>query len=307
MCGTCLSIRDNFGQAARIGLNRDALILSMLIEQLSAGQAIDRAEAGRCALRGMRKAEVVPPASNAARYAAAVSVMMARTITGDHIEDADHAGRTTRVAFRVLDRAVHTAHGVLPQFGDQFDEIARQVGNEARIHTEPGLGFADYIAPAEKACGLAYQGVAELIGRGDLGDALYRMGAAYGRIVTLIDALEDFEADAEQHAFNLIASSWPTLSRAEQFRAANSEIAGALRSIDESLESLSIDRASVVGRLMTETLSARTRQAAQQAPAASRPKKPVGLAGLITVLPAVLLLKGDVVCCEVDDCSSCCG
>ena len=45
MCGACLGIRDELGQAARIALNRDALILSVLAEHI--GAPLEREFAGR--------------------------------------------------------------------------------------------------------------------------------------------------------------------------------------------------------------------------------------------------------------------
>src|SRR2546429_2398647 len=55
LCGMCLALRDDHGQAARLVANYDALLVSVLVEaQLMAPAA--RRQAGRCALRGVRRA-----------------------------------------------------------------------------------------------------------------------------------------------------------------------------------------------------------------------------------------------------------
>src|SRR3984957_18569779 len=52
-----LSLRDDHGQAARLATNYDGLVISVLAEAQAQG-APERRTAGRCALRGLRKADV---------------------------------------------------------------------------------------------------------------------------------------------------------------------------------------------------------------------------------------------------------
>ncbi|MET9200468.1 DUF5685 family protein, partial [Gordonia sp. NPDC003585] len=54
MCGLCVSLRDNHGQAMRLTTNTDAVMVSVL----TAAQRVEApasTEVGRCALRGMRR------------------------------------------------------------------------------------------------------------------------------------------------------------------------------------------------------------------------------------------------------------
>jgi hypothetical protein len=65
----CRALRGDHGQAARLATNYDGLIISVLAEAQADG-APQRKAAGRCALRGMRKADVaveVPPSSRTGR------------------------------------------------------------------------------------------------------------------------------------------------------------------------------------------------------------------------------------------------
>src|ERR1700740_1665943 len=48
LCGMCLSLRDDHGQAARLATNYDGLVISVLAEAQSDG-APQRRTAGRCA------------------------------------------------------------------------------------------------------------------------------------------------------------------------------------------------------------------------------------------------------------------
>lgn len=51
LCGMCLALRGEHGQAARLATNYDGLIISVLAEA-QADSAPERKAAGRCALRG---------------------------------------------------------------------------------------------------------------------------------------------------------------------------------------------------------------------------------------------------------------
>jgi hypothetical protein len=329
----------------------------MLIEELSGGPADNRVEAGRCPLRGMRKAQVAAPSSNATKYAATMSVVMTRTVLSDHLDDADRAGPTARLAFPYLDRAVRRASVVLPQFGDQLTKLAAYVSREAQGHLTDGGGLDSYLAPVESACGLAYRGISILLDRPETGDALYGIGTSYGKMVALIDALEDFESDCDEGKFNIIAAAWPELSRADQCQAVRAELNQANQRIVESLDALTVPADSVVRHLLVDMLTGRARKAlghfgysftveapvAVEAPVeapvaaetpvdqpaapgdpaaegAANPTEPLQrhLAGhhhgrrrsrarTAALLPAVLLLNGDCVCVEMNDCGDCDG
>jgi len=78
LCGMCLSLRDDHGQAARLATNYDGLVISVLAEAQAEG-APGRRTAGPCALRGMRRADVA--VGDGARLAATVSLALAALMT----------------------------------------------------------------------------------------------------------------------------------------------------------------------------------------------------------------------------------
>src|SRR6516165_6087386 len=88
LCGMCLSLRDDHGQAARLATNYDGLVISVLAEAQADG-APERRTAGRCALRGMRKADVA--IGDCTRLAATVSLVLAAAKLRDHADDGDGA------------------------------------------------------------------------------------------------------------------------------------------------------------------------------------------------------------------------
>src|SRR6188472_4610871 len=88
LCGLCLTLRDEHGQRARLVTNYDGLVISVLLDA-QAPAAGPRRTAGPCALRGLRRAEVVDSAGDGARLAAAVSLVLAAAKANDHVADRD--------------------------------------------------------------------------------------------------------------------------------------------------------------------------------------------------------------------------
>ncbi|HCU95916.1 MAG TPA: hypothetical protein DHU96_25640 [Actinobacteria bacterium] len=88
LCGLCLALRDLHGQAARLVTNYDCLLVSVLTDA-QRPLALQRRVAGPCALRGMRRAEVVDAAAAGEQLAAAVSLLLAAGKIGDHVADRD--------------------------------------------------------------------------------------------------------------------------------------------------------------------------------------------------------------------------
>lgn len=76
LCGLCLTLRAEHGQAARLVTNYDGLLVSVLVEA-QAPELSPRRKAGPCALRGMQTAEVVTARAQGARLAAAASLLLA--------------------------------------------------------------------------------------------------------------------------------------------------------------------------------------------------------------------------------------
>ena len=86
MCGLCLALRDGHGQSARVATNYDGLVIALLVEAQSTAPP-QRRDAGRCPLRGMRRADVA--IGQSVQLAAAVSLVLAAARTRDHVDDRD--------------------------------------------------------------------------------------------------------------------------------------------------------------------------------------------------------------------------
>ncbi len=243
LCGLCLQLRDRGGQPARLTTNVDAVVLSVLVDALRAEPLATRT-AGPCVLRGLRRAEVVAPEQPAVLHAAAVSLTMAGVKIADHVADGDgllaHVpapARSVGDRWRELGEALGEA--AASPSGELAAAVARSTRRE-RLGVPDGVldgaaRFGWFAEPTEDAAATAFAHTAVLAGRPDDEVALGRLGRAFGRIVYLLDAVEDESDDLAAERFNALVASFPSHERAAGaaalFRAAHGELRAGFEAI----------------------------------------------------------------------------
>jgi hypothetical protein len=215
MCGLCLALRDDHGQASRIATNYDGLVVSVLAAAQSEECAGTRT-AGRCPLRGMRGAEVFD--GSGARLAAAVSLMLASAKITDHIEDGDglYGRRGVRaVAGRVAERWRRGAQESGAGLGFDGAALVAVVDRQREVERAagPGTDILEVTRPTEEATGEAFAHTAVLAGRPDNAAPLREAGRLFGRVAHLLDAVEDREEDEAKGAWNPITATGTGLQR----------------------------------------------------------------------------------------------
>lgn len=218
MCGLCLSLRDDHGQASRVATNYDGLVLSVLTAAQSEEQSGTR-KAGRCPLRGMRGADVAD--GSGARLASTVSLMLASAKISDHIADGDglYARPGVRaVAGRVAARWRRGAQESGDGLGLDGAALAAVVDRqrEAELSAREGTDVLTVTRPTEEATGEAFAHTAVLAGVPANADPLREAGRLFGRAAHLLDAVEDLEEDLANGAWNPLTATGTPVSRARE-------------------------------------------------------------------------------------------
>ena len=204
LCGLCLSLRDDHGQAARLATNYDGLIVSVLAEAQADGVP-ERRAAGRCALRRMRRADVA--AGDCARLAATVSLVLAAAKMRDHADDRDGAlgRRGIRDAAGALAKR-WTAAGARAggELGFEVGVLTEAVGRQGAVEAGagPGTSLLAVTEPTETATAAAFGYTAVLAGKPGNEAALAEAGRLFGRVAHLLDAVEDLAADQASGTWN---------------------------------------------------------------------------------------------------------
>src|SRR3984885_5890886 len=216
LCGLCLGLRDDYGQAARIATNYDGLVVSLLVEAQSADQPTRR-KAGRCPLRGMKRADVAT--GDCVRLAAVVSLALAAARVRDHV--ADHHGMVgvagvrpaaPRIPARWVRQGTDTGHTLGFDTGVLVAAMDRQAELEATAG--PGSSLLLVTEPTETAVAEAFAHTAVLAGRPGNQAPLREVGQLFGRLAHLLDAVEDYDDDLARGKWNPLRATETPMEQA---------------------------------------------------------------------------------------------
>ncbi|REE99445.1 DUF5685 family protein [Thermomonospora umbrina] len=219
MCGLCLTLRAEHGQAARLVTNYDGLLVSVLAEAQSPERSPHR-KAGPCALRGMRSADVVDAKAEGARLAAAVSLLLAAAKTRDHIVDRDKAYGRRLVAAgagRMADRWDAAGGRTGSALGFDASVLRYAVDRQVELEAAGGLGLLELTEPTETAVAAAFAHTAVLAGKPHNAESLSEAGRFFGRLAHLIDAVEDLEPDRATGAYNPLLATGTDPAEARRY------------------------------------------------------------------------------------------
>lgn len=255
LCGLCLALRDTSGQLARATTNVDAVVLSVLVEAQMA-DPVERSDAGRCPLRGMRSAIAISPAEAPARLGAAVSLAMGAAKLADHADDGDGvAGRLRGPARRLAARWERQGTDLAVGLGADTSKLAAEARRQAMVESVRERGVWDYAAPTARAAGEAFALTSAAAGMAQNAGPLRRAGMSYGRIVYLLDAVEDRVEDARSGRFNALDACAGDPDPADLFVAAHTELVGALAEVEmvrpELAHALLVHELARIGRRRT--------------------------------------------------------
>ncbi|WP_144127799.1 DUF5685 family protein [Catellatospora sichuanensis] len=215
LCGLCLALRDEHGQAARIVTNYDGLIISVLTQAQLTG--LHRRTAGPCPLRGMRTAAVAD--GTGARLAATVSLVLASAKLSDHAADGDgaYARRPVAAGARLVARRwAARAHRSGLDLGLDTRVLLAAVHGQREVERAVLLGgsLLTVTEPTEIATAAAFAHTAVLAGRPGNAEPLAEAGRFFGRIAHLLDAVEDLAADRAAGAWNPLLATGASFAQA---------------------------------------------------------------------------------------------
>lgn len=201
LCGLCLSLRDNYGHPARLATNYDAAVLSVLC----AAQADQPQKTynSNCPLRRNRQATITAPDTVGAQYAAAVSLVMAAAKIQDHVADGETVWRyLPNVANAVSGSWLKRAKKQMARLNFDTHKILEQTQRQVELEAKLQQDFYVYSQPTELAVGAAFRHTAVLVHKPHNQEPLFQMGRMFGRIMYLLDSVQDLASDVANDLFN---------------------------------------------------------------------------------------------------------
>jgi hypothetical protein len=246
LCGLCLTLRDEAGQSARVLTGYDALLLSVLVEAQVG--ALPTTTAGRCPLRGMRPADVVRADLPAIQLAAAGSLLTGAAGLQDKLADGDLPLGTRSMAR--LASARYEKQGIALADRVRLDPTAiLGVAAVAQaVETGAESSLEDLLAPSGAVVAALFAHTAAVAGCTDNARGLARAGDAFGRLVHLLDAVDDRADDDRRGAFNPLSATGTT--RGDAHRLARS----LTRAVTEALDEVALAEPALALRLLGKEL-----------------------------------------------------
>jgi hypothetical protein len=204
LCGLCLTLKAEGGQASRALTGYDLLLLSVLVEAQTG--LSERTGAAPCPLRGFRTADVLPATSDAARFAAAGSFLAGAAAVEDKIRDRDVPQVAAPAAARWAKTAGERGRRLAGESG--FDgSVLSQATQAAAAAENTSEDLDGLLAASGRAVAALFAHTAIVAGKPVNAAALGRVGDAFGRLVHLLDAVEDFQSDVRRGNFNPLAAT----------------------------------------------------------------------------------------------------
>jgi hypothetical protein len=213
-CGTCKTIGGLYGQASRALLNHDTVFLAELLSALSGtDRQLDqwnRAYQSYNCLALPRDPTAMPLVL---QYAAAATLTLAEFKLADHLTDSKQ--RRWRVARRVFSKGFLRAAAQLRQWDFPVAELRRallsQETREAQAlsaTTAPDAMLDELAEPTATATALFMTHGTQLAGVASVTETMRRIGRSFGGLVYCLDALEDYEKDAQRGDFNALRAAF---------------------------------------------------------------------------------------------------
>lgn len=207
-CGTCKTTGALYGQKARFLLNHDAVFLAEILSALS-GENVKDWEKSYQSFNCLKLPENEMPKS--LQFAATTSVILLEFKLADHV--ADEKKKRYRWARKAFSEEFQKAEKLLKSRNFPLDEIRDILQTqEARESANGGKNAADFLsdlaAPTAATTAIFFSEGAKQIGKSELQNSAYALGFAFGKLIYLLDAFEDYERDFRANQFNALRAAF---------------------------------------------------------------------------------------------------
>jgi hypothetical protein len=244
-CGTCKTMGALYGQACRFLLNNDAVFLAELLTQIERSQASEPMPEWVNEYRSYNCLTLPGDASKLPlplMIASDVTMLLAALKLDDQRKDTRHLAwsfakqvfsATEQEACRSLEERGFPLACIWESYGEQ-DAIETFVSSGMRGRDSNSVTErVDYCAgPTAAITAIVFKHATGVVGGSrQQQEAMETIGSAFGRLVYLLDAIEDYARDARRRQFNPFLAGNPSESAASCSRQAKSIPSPLLQSI----------------------------------------------------------------------------
>lgn len=214
-CGTCKSIGSLYHHKSRVFLNYDIVFLSALLNEYQNGDTYTAAYANSSCW-SMPEKDKIPKVF---QYTAALNVYLAGIKTSDNIKDEKFPKRVgARFANLMYSKKFKAARTDLATLDFPVEQLDLLVVDNFEQEEKKNQPLEAYVKNTGEMTRIAFQYGASLVGlEKGARQVMSLIGESLGKLVYLIDALDDYVADKKANKFNpLLVSTAVTHQVLEQ-------------------------------------------------------------------------------------------
>ncbi|MCP4155618.1 MAG: hypothetical protein GY757_48285, partial [bacterium] len=250
-----------YGRKMSLALSYDTAFLAELLDALSQKEE-NRLVSRKDTVFSFSNCLVLPPKNKEGDIglpflaAGAVNIILAQLTLRDKIEDAGKwkafpwkwAAKTMSKQYKQAAVAMNRwrfplqeIEKLAAQQKHRENEFTQNAHHSLNTNAEEALNY--FSKTTAIITGKVFQHSARLVGKESEMRKMYSLGNRFGKLVYLLDALEDFEKDRKQGAFNAIAAAYgltaPKLNEIDRLRVTGI-IFDLQKSLDKALKSLAL-------------------------------------------------------------------
>ena len=201
-CGTCKTIGSLYGQKARLLLNHDTVFLAEILSSLSGENVADWQKSYQ-SFNCLNLPKSKMPFS--LQFAATTNVILTEFKLADHISD--EKKHRYKFAQNAFSKEFRTAENLLKEWKFPFDEVKTIL--QTQDSRENNLtNLDDLTFPTAQTTAFFFREGVKKIGRDELENLAFEFGFAFGKLIYLLDAFEDYEKDFSGQKFNAIRAAF---------------------------------------------------------------------------------------------------
>ena len=207
-CGTCKTTGALFGQKSRFLLNHDAVFLAEVLTAIS-GEKTEDWNNSYQSFNCLNLPKTRMPL--ALQFAATTNVILTEFKLADHI--ADEKKRRYKLAHKTFSKEFQKAERLLLEWNFPLRKVRAILEKQTSIESKSNGKSADDIienlaAPTAESTAIFFSEGAKLCGAKKLEKNVYKIGFDFGKLIYLIDALEDYDKDFRSRQFNAIRAAF---------------------------------------------------------------------------------------------------
>lgn len=201
-CGTCKTIGSLYGQKSRLLLNHDTVFLAEILSSLS-GENVQDWQKSYQSFNCLNLPKSEMPVS--LQFAATANVILTEFKLADHIED--EGKRRYKFARKAFSKEFQRAEKLLETWNFPLSEVKTilqtQEKRESKINAKNADEILENLAePTAQTTAIFFREGVRQIGKNELENLASEIGFAFGKLIYLLDAFEDYEKDFRGQNFN---------------------------------------------------------------------------------------------------------